>query len=198
VPSKLIVCLGNPGSEYSTTRHNVGWWLADRLAESWGLGPFRRGGAAAAAEGRRGEAEVQIVKPLTYMNRSGQALVALLRAGAFDIASDLLVIVDDVALEPGRARLRASGSAGGHNGLKSIEATLGTRDYARLRIGVGAKPPGVDLADWVLSSPPLEERRAILSLLPELVECLDFWVQEGVEPAMNRCNSPGAGGPDAE
>jgi PTH1 family peptidyl-tRNA hydrolase len=186
---KVIACLGNPGSEYSTTRHNVGWWLADELAERWAIGRFRREGSAAVAAGAVGGEAVEVVKPLTYMNRSGQALARYEGAGAFDVRRDLLVVVDDVALEPGRARLRAAGSAGGHNGLRSVEAALGTQEYARLRIGVGARPPGVDLAGWVLSSPPREERVVILDLLPSLAECVELWIHEGVEPAMNRCNA---------
>lgn len=185
---KVVACLGNPGSEYSTTRHNVGWWLADRLVDDWGLGRFRRDANVAVAIGRYQGVEVQVRKPLTYMNRSGQALTPLRRVSAFDIACDLLLVVDEVALEPGRARLRAAGSAGGHNGLKSVEAALGTREYPRLRIGVGAKPPGADLANWVLSSPPREDRKLILDLLPELVECVGIWVTDGIEAAMNRCN----------
>jgi PTH1 family peptidyl-tRNA hydrolase len=185
---KLIACLGNPGPEYSTTRHNVGWWLADRLAEGWGMGRFRKEGGVALATGSHEGTEVRLLKPLTFMNHSGQALTPLRRASAFSVPEDLLVVVDDVALEPGQARFRASGSAGGHNGLKSVEASLATRDYARLRIGVGARPPGEDLADWVLSSPPREERALILECLPRLVDCVGIWVHEGVEAAMNRCN----------
>src|SRR5690606_22169332 len=99
---------------------------------------------------------VRVLKPVTYMNRSGAALVPL-RSDALDPASDLLVVVDDAALDVGRLRFRARGSAGGHNGLKSIEAVLGTQEYARLRIGVGVRPPGVDLADWVLAPVPGED-----------------------------------------
>jgi peptidyl-tRNA hydrolase, PTH1 family len=185
---KVIVGLGNPGPEYSTTRHNVGWWLADRLLEHWGLGRFKREGDAALAAGRVEGQPVRLVKPLTYMNRSGRALGPYQRLSAFDPAHDLLVLVDDVALEPGRVRLRPSGSPGGHNGLKSVEAALGTRDYPRLRIGVGTKPPRWDLADWVLSSPPAEEREAILTLLPDLVEGVEIWLRDGLEAAMNRIN----------
>ena len=188
---KVIACLGNPGSEYSTTRHNVGWWFAERLVESWGFGRFRKDANLAVALGRFAGEEVRVVKPLGYMNRSGQALAPLRRASAFDISRDLLVVVDEVALEPGRARFRASGSPGGHNGLKSVEASLGTRDYQRLRIGVGAKPPGADLSDWVLSSPPRADRERILEILPALVECTGVWVSEGIEAAMNRCNGVG-------
>lgn len=189
---KVIACLGNPGSEYASTRHNVGWWLADRIAESWDLGRFRKNGPVAVAEGRIEGVRTRVLKPLSYMNRSGPALVAHLRGAEIDIASDLLVVVDDVALEPGRARLRASGSAGGHNGLKSVEASLRTRDYPRLRIGVGARPVGADLADWVLSPPPRDDRQAILAILPSLVDCVGAWVARGTEAAMNDCNAVGA------
>ena len=190
---KVIACLGNPGAEYSTTRHNVGWWLADRLAESWDLGRFKRNGAVAVADGRIEGERAQVVKPLSYMNRSGPALAAHLRNAPLELATDLLVVVDEVALEPGRARLRASGSAGGHNGLKSVEATLRTRDYPRLRIGVGAKPAGADLADWVLSSPSRDDRQAIMAILPSLVDCVGAWVARGTEAAMNECNGIGSG-----
>ena len=189
---KVVACLGNPGAEYSTTRHNVGWWLADRLAESWSLGRFKRNGPVAVAEGRIEGVRTRVVKPLSYMNRSGPALVANLRGTDVDVARDLLLVVDDVALDPGRARLRASGSAGGHNGLKSVEASLRTRDYPRLRIGVGAKPAGADLAEWVLSSPSREDRQAILSILPALVDCVGAWVLKGTVAAMNDCNAVGA------
>src|SRR5690606_22328495 len=110
---KVIACLGNPGSEYASTRHNVGWWLADRIAESWNLGRFKRNGPVAVADGRIEGVRTRVLKPLSYMNRSGPAIVASLRNEEVDVAGDLLVVVDDVALEPGRARLRASGSAGG-------------------------------------------------------------------------------------
>jgi PTH1 family peptidyl-tRNA hydrolase len=189
---KVIACLGNPGAEYSTTRHNVGWWLADRLIESWSFGRFKRSGPVSVSAGKIEGVHAQVVKPLAYMNRSGPALLAYLRNAEIDVAADLLVVVDDVALEPGRARLRASGSAGGHNGLKSVEASLRTQDYSRLRIGVGAKPSGEDLADWVLSSPPREDRQAILGILPSLVDCVAAWIVNGTEAAMNDCNSVGA------
>jgi peptidyl-tRNA hydrolase, PTH1 family len=191
--TRHIVCLGNPGSQYSTTRHNVGWWLADRAATEWGLGRFRKEGVASVARGEVAGHRVQLTKPLTYMNRSAEAVAPLLRQEGLVVERDLLVVVDDVALPPGRARIRAGGSAGGHNGLRSLEALLGSGEYPRLRIGVGAAPPGEDLADWVLSSPPPEDRRLIMELFPELVESLRIWIQEGIEPAMNRTNSAGRG-----
>jgi peptidyl-tRNA hydrolase, PTH1 family len=185
---RAIVGLGNPGPEYADTRHNVGWWLLDALAEAWSLGRFRRDGNAAVASGRVGEFAVRLIKPLTYMNLSGQALRPLLRLNAFQPPRDMLVVVDDVALEPGRVRLRPSGSAGGHNGLRSVQQALGSQEYARLRIGVGGAPPGADLAKWVLSRPSKADRALIEELLPDLVQCVEIWMREGAEPAMNRCN----------
>jgi peptidyl-tRNA hydrolase, PTH1 family len=185
---KAIVGLGNPGPEYEATRHNVGWWVVDALAEAWSLGRFRKDGNAAVASGRVEEYSVRLIKPLTYMNRSGQALRPLLRLNAFDPARDLLVVVDDVALEPGRVRLRASGSAGGHNGLKSIEGAVGSRDYARLRLGVGGAPPGADLANWVLSRPSRADRATIEAVISDLTGCIETWMLDGAETAMNRCN----------
>jgi peptidyl-tRNA hydrolase, PTH1 family len=185
---KAIVGLGNPGPEYADTRHNVGWWLLDAVAEAWSLGRFRRDGNAAVVSGRVGEFAVRLIKPLTYMNLSGQALRPLLRLNAFQPPRDMLVVVDDVALEPGRVRLRPSGSAGGHNGLKSVQQALGSQEYARLRIGVGGAPPGADLAKWVLSRPSKADRTLIEEMLPDLVQCVELWMQQGAEPAMNRCN----------
>ena len=140
--AKVIVGLGNPGREYENTRHNAGWWLLDALARSWGVPKFRAEKTQANATTRVEPHQVRLIKPLTYMNRSGGVLVALKRMNALDLTKDLLVIVDDVALDPGRVRFRPSGSAGGHNGLKSIEQTLGTKDYPRLRLGVGRSRRG--------------------------------------------------------
>src|SRR5690606_7744390 len=128
------------------------------------------------------------LKPWTFMNRSGLAMADLGTAQGFDVGRDLLVVVDDVALDVGRIRFRPGGSAGGHNGLKSIEAALGTRDYPRLRIGVGKPPPGHDLAAWVLSPLPPEEEQRILDLLPLLTEAVEVWAHDGIEAAMSRFN----------
>ncbi len=186
--AKVIVGLGNPGREYDNTRHNAGWWLLDVLAQRWGVPKFRAEKNQAIATTRVEPFQVRLIKPLTYMNRSGSVLVPLKRMGALDLTKDLLVLVDDVALEPGRVRFRPSGSAGGHNGLKSIEQALGTKDYPRLRIGVGAKPPGADLADWVLSPMPRGDRKLVDERLPELAEAVETWMRDGVEAAMDRYN----------
>lgn len=186
---RTVLCLGNPGPEYASTRHNVAWWLADRLADRYDLGRFRKQGPAGVARGRIENVPAQVVKPYTYMNRSGRLVEGLSKVDGFDLVRDLLVVVDEVALEPGRARFRPSGSPGGHNGLKSIQAALGTTEYARLRIGVGAAPPHADKADWVLSNPSRSDRAVILDRIDELVDCVGLWVADGIEAAMNRCNN---------
>ena len=185
---KVVMGLGNPGPEYDATRHNVGWWAADRLAYDWDFEVFRRDGRALVTEGTVGQELVRLVKPTTYMNRSGLAMRPLLQVEGFDPANDLLVIVDDAALAVGRVRFRPEGGAGGHNGLKSVSGALQSNTYARLRIGVGKKPEGADLSDWVLAPMPQEDEELVVGLLPELTKAVEVWIAEGVEPAMNRFN----------
>lgn len=186
--AKAIVGLGNPGPEYERTRHNAGWVLLDHLAARGGFGPYRRADQAVATTGTLAGVPVRLVKPTTYMNLSGQALRAL-RSPTWDPATDLLVLVDEVALPLGRFRLRGAGSAGGHNGLKSIEAHLRRQDYARLRIGVGPKPPEWDdLADFVLSPFRREERRLLDEQLDVMADAVECWLTDGIEAAMNRFN----------
>ena len=186
---RTILCLGNPGPQYSSTRHNVAWWLADRVAERYDLGRFRQQGNAGVARGRIAGVAAQVIKPLTFMILTGRVLHGVARVDGFDLGRDLLVVVDEMALEPGRSRLRASGSPGGHNGLKSVQGALGTQDYARLRIGVGAPPPGWDRAAYVLSSPTKADRQLILDRIDDLVDCIEEWVVSGTEVAMNICNN---------
>ncbi|WP_419856849.1 aminoacyl-tRNA hydrolase [Candidatus Palauibacter irciniicola] len=187
---RLLLALGNPGAKYRDTRHNIGWWLADRLALRWGGGPFRADAdgltAWTTAAARPG---VEIHKPRTYMNLSGEALAALRDRRRFDPAADMLVLVDDVALPAGRFRLRARGSPGGHNGLASISASLGSDDYGRLRLGVGRPPDErIDLAAWVLSRMPRAEEERSLGAFPRAAEAVEYWLEHGVEAAMNRFN----------
>ncbi len=187
---RLIFALGNPGDRYRDTRHNAGWWLADRVARTWGCPGFQPQGITAwTACGRCGEA-VELHKPLTYMNRSGRALEALIESRAFDPASDMLVLVDDAALPPGRIRLRSRGSAGGHNGLSSIAQALGSDAYARLRIGVGQPHDArIDLADWVLAPMTRVEEEATLAAFPRAVDAIEHWLENGIESAMSRFNA---------
>jgi peptidyl-tRNA hydrolase, PTH1 family len=140
-------------------------------------------------EGARAGVPVQVLKPQTYMNRSGVVLAPLRADPGFDPAADLLVLVDDVALEVGRFRLRGAGSAGGHNGLRSVESSLRRQDYARLRIGVGLRPLGQDdLADYVLDRFTPEERAVLDALLDPMADAVECWLDEGIERAMNRFN----------
>lgn len=184
--------LGNPGREYAATRHNVGWWVVDHLADVWRLDGWRKDGHALVAAGTHGGTKLRLVKPQTYMNLSGDALTPYLRQPFWSARTDLLVVVDDVALPVGRYRLRARGSAGGHNGLKHIEHKLRSQEYARLRIGVGppeeAGPVSGDLADFVLGPFGKRERETIEALIPDLATACDLWLREGIAAAMNAHN----------
>jgi PTH1 family peptidyl-tRNA hydrolase len=183
------VGLGNPGPEYEDTRHNAGFRLADRLVTRWRLPQFRRGDRARETQGSWQQLPVRILKPQTYMNRSGTAIAPLRADPAFDPSQHLLILVDDVALPVGRFRLRGAGSAGGHNGLKSVEGVLQRQDYARLRIGVGPPPTGPDeLSDYVLGPFNAEEGDIIEGLLDPMSEAVEAWLQEGIEMAMTRFN----------
>jgi peptidyl-tRNA hydrolase, PTH1 family len=186
---KVIVGLGNPGKEYEHTRHNVGWWLIDHIAERWAFDGWRKDGQSKVAQGHlTGVREsVRLVKPQTYMNLSGGALVQYARRPFWAAANDLLVLVDDVAIPVGTWRLRAEGGAGGHNGLKSIQQTLGTQLYARLRIGVGdpERPPGGPLSDYVLGAVGKRDAAAVRELFPVLTEAVEAWTRGGIKPALD-------------
>ena len=185
---KVILGLGNPGREYERTRHNVGWWVIEALAGVWHIDGWRTDGDARVAAGRLGVSNVRLIKPLTFMNLSGAVLRPLLRRPNWSPASDLLVVVDDVALPVGRYRLRARGSHGGHNGLKSIEQALGSREYARLRVGVHPVDPEYmigDLSNFVLSPFGKRERDAVEDLVPRLIDASEIWVRDGIDKAMN-------------
>jgi PTH1 family peptidyl-tRNA hydrolase len=196
-PMKLIVGLGNPGKAYADTRHNVGWWVIDHLAGVWRFDGWRKDQAALVTDGKVGSLRVRLIKPQTYMNLSGGILRPYLRRESWSAAKDLLVIVDDVALPVGRFRLRARGSAGGHNGLKSIEAAVRGQEYSRLRIGVGPPPDRErkgKLSDYVLNKMGKRERQDIEALFPDLVAQSECWVDEGVAIAMTRFNRKADGG----
>lgn len=181
--------LGNPGPEYEGTRHNAGFWLVDHIARRWKLGPFRRGERARETTGSWDGKPVRLLKPQTYMNRSGAAIAPLRALPEFDPSQDLLVLVDDAAIASGRFRLRGGGSAGGHNGLKSVEGALQRQDYARLRIGVGPIPLGTDdLSDYVLGSFGPDERTVLEELLDPMTDAVESWIAEGIERAMSRFN----------
>ena len=188
---KVIVGLGNPGREYEATRHNVGWWVVDHLADVWRFDGFRRDGEALVSTGMVGSQKVRLVKPQTYMNLSGAVLAPYLRRPFWSAAKDLLVVVDEFALPVGRYRLRPQGSAGGHNGLKSIEHALRSQEYARLRVGIAPtdeRRQVGDLAAFVLSSFGSAERDEVLSLMPRFVDAAELWLRDGIVAAMNTHN----------
>jgi len=184
---KLVVGLGNPGPRYQGTRHNVGFDAVDLLAKRHGLewAAAPRGAEALIANWRMGGTVV--AKPLTFMNLSGAAVVPLLQFYKIEIA-DMLVIVDEVQLETGRIRVRPSGSAGGHNGLKSIIGSLGTDAFPRLRIGVGRGDARRDLADHVLAKFDADERSIIEDAIVRAADACEAFIAEGIEVAMNRFN----------
>jgi PTH1 family peptidyl-tRNA hydrolase len=189
---KVILGLGNPGRQYEATRHNVGWWLLDHLAGVWRFDGWKRDGEAMVTTATIHGTRVRMIKPLTYMNLSGGVLRSYLRRTLWTPSKDLLVVVDEVALPVGRYRIRARGSAGGHNGLKSVEQAIGNQEYARLRIGVGPSEErrGIykDLADFVLAPFARDEREDVLALMPSLENAVDIWIREGIERAMNAHN----------
>ena len=182
-----MVGLGNPGKEYSGSRHNIGFWCVDRLAETWGIDVSRRHRLLLTGEGEIGHTPAVLAKPRTYVNNSGRAVVSLL--ARFRAApADLLVIYDDLDVAPGELRLRARGGAGGHNGMKSIIAAIGTQDFARLRIGIGRPTAGVDEIDHVLGTPATDERKAIDDAVERAAEAAGLVFDEGIDAAMNRFN----------
>jgi PTH1 family peptidyl-tRNA hydrolase len=184
---KLVAGFGNPGRRYAGTRHNVGFDVLDRLATRHGVDWASAPRGIEALVGRWREPDAVIAKPLTFMNLSGQAIVGLLQF--FKIAlPDLLVVVDDANLELGRLRARAGGSAGGHNGLKSVIESLGTDEFARLRIGVGRGDARRDLADHVLATFDPEERASVAEAVDRSADAADLFVAEGITSVMNRFN----------
>jgi PTH1 family peptidyl-tRNA hydrolase len=175
---RAVVGLGNPGPEYAATRHNAGFLLADAVAAHWQLPPFRRAERARATEGSVAGVPVRVLKPTTFMNRSGAALASLRADPAFDPTRDLLILVDDFQIPLGTFRFRPDGSAGGHNGLKSIEGALQSQQYARIRVGVGPLPEGIgDWADYVLAPFEPEQMEEVDALMPQMIEAVEKWLK---------------------
>ncbi len=190
IPKALIVGLGNPGKSYDRTRHNIGFMTVDKLAQKQGLTlKKRREFSGEIAEGHIGADPVILLKPLTFMNLSGEAVAQVLRYWQIDL-SRLIVLVDDVALPLGQLRLRINSGSGGHNGLKSIEACLQTNRYARLRIGVGDREQG-DLSSHVLGRFSAEEEKLVPDVLERAVQAVEIWLDKGLTSAMNFANPKG-------
>ena len=184
----LIVGLGNPGKEYERSRHNCGFRALDILAKDLGCsvdrGKFQGLYGQTVYRGKK----LYLLKPMTYMNLSGRSVLQL--SAYFSIPPQrIIVLFDDISLEPGRLRIRADGSAGGHNGIKSIIQELGSQSFPRVKIGVGAKPhPDYDLADWVLSSFSAQEEKALSVSLPNAAQAALAIIDHGVPEAANRFN----------
>ena len=148
----IIAGLGNPGKKYEGTRHNIGWQVVDELADKHGIRIMESRFRGLVGKGAIGGEKVLLLKPLTYMNLSGESIAEAVRFYKLDAATQLIVISDDISLDVGQLRMRKKGSAGGHNGLKNIIAHLGSEEFMRIKIGVGDKPAGADLVDYVLGS----------------------------------------------
>ena len=184
----LIVGLGNPGREYEKTRHNAGWRAVDRIAEKLNVKIDKLKFQGLYAQVNTATGKLFLLKPQTYMNLSGRSVLQL--SAFFKIPpARIIVLFDDISLEPGRLRLRKDGSAGGHNGIKSIIQELGSQDFPRVKIGVGAKPtPEYDLADWVLSSFSALEEKALAVSLVNAADAALAIIDHGVPEAANRFN----------
>ena len=183
----LIVFLGNPGEQYEHTRHNVAWDVADELAEELDIPIQRLKFKALTHTCTVGGQKAMLMKPVTYMNLSGEAVREA--AQFYKIpASRVLVVYDDVSLPVGKLRVRPSGSAGGHNGIKNIIAHLGTQDFPRIKIGTGAPGEGGDMIDWVIGVPSLGERKVLLESFQRAVRAAECIIEHGCQKAMNDFN----------
>lgn len=184
----IIAGLGNPGKEYENTRHNVGFDVIDALADKYNISVLELKHKAMIGKGYIEGQKAVLVKPLTYMNLSGESLRLVTDYFKSDAESELIVISDDISLPPGQLRVRKKGSAGGHNGLKNIIKMLGTENFQRVRMGVGEKPKNYDLADWVLGHFNKEERAAVDEAAAKAVHAVEMMITDGADAAMNEFN----------
>lgn len=184
----IIVGLGNPKKEYENTRHNIGFDAIDELADANNISVIERKHKALIGKGYIEGQKVILAKPQTFMNLSGESIRALIDYYKIDETDELIVLYDDVSLEPGKLRIRKKGSAGGHNGIKNIIAHLGHDVFQRVKIGVGEKPKGYDLADYVLGRFPKEEKPMICEALKKTRDAVRCMMAEGADAAMNKFN----------
>lgn len=184
----VIAGLGNPDKKYEHTRHNVGFDVIDAIAKKYNVELTEKKHRAVCGSGYIAGRKVLLVKPQTYMNLSGESIAAVLNFYKLDAESELLVIFDDISLAPGRIRVRAKGSAGGHNGIKNIIAMTGTQNFARIKVGVGEKPQGWDLADYVLSRFSKEDRALAEDAFADAADAAELIVAGDLDGAMNRFN----------
>lgn len=184
----LIAGLGNPTKEYDKTRHNVGFSVIDVLADRYQIDISEKKHKALCGRGVIEGQKVLLLKPQTFMNLSGESIRAA--ADYYKIEpEEMIVIYDDISLDPGQLRIRLKGSAGGHNGIKNIIANLGTQDFPRIKVGVGAKPPRMDLADYVLSRFGAGEQKLMEEAFGEAAEAAVMMMTDGAERAMNHFNA---------
>ncbi len=184
----LIAGLGNPTKEYDKTRHNAGFSVIDVLADRYRIDVSEKKHKALCGRGVIEGQKVLLLKPQTFMNLSGESIRAA--ADYYKIApEEMVVIYDDISLEPGQLRIRLKGSAGGHNGIKNIIANLGTQDFPRIKVGVGAKPPRMDLADYVLSRFGAGEQKLMDEAFGEAAEAAVMMMTDGAERTMNHFNA---------
>lgn len=185
----LMAGLGNPDKKYEKTRHNMGFDCIDILAEKLGIKVNKRGFRSRFGKGRIAGQDVILLKPQTYMNLSGNAVAAALKYYKLDPKTDLIVIYDDCDLGIGHLRVRKQGSAGGHNGMKNIITCLsGNEEFVRIRVGIGQRPPQMDMIDFVLGRFPAEERKVIDATLERAADCAEAIVTSGIDKAMNLYN----------
>lgn len=184
----IIVGLGNPTDEYRGTRHNVGFDVIDAIADKYNISVNERKSRAFCGKGVIAGQKVILAKPQTYMNLSGESVRGLVDYYKVDEESELLIIFDDVSLDVGQLRIRKKGSAGGHNGIKSIIQHLGTTVFRRIKIGVGEKPQNYDLADYVLGHFSKEEKEKMADGYQQAVEAVELILQDEIDAAMNRFN----------
>lgn len=185
----LIVGLGNPGRQYEHTRHNVGFDVMDAIAEKYNISISEKKHKALCGKGVINGVKVVLAKPQTFMNLSGESVESLLSYYKLDPEEEMLVIYDDISLAPGNLRIRKKGSAGGHNGIKNIIAQTGTQNFLRIKVGVGEKPKGWDLADYVLERFDEDERAAVEEAIGHAVLAAELMLQGEVDAAMNEFNA---------
>ncbi|MFB5190486.1 aminoacyl-tRNA hydrolase [Alicyclobacillus fastidiosus] len=185
---KVIVGLGNPGPKYEQTRHNVGFWVVDKLAVKLGVSVTKAKFQSLVGESRVGHETVLLVKPQTFMNLSGMAVQEVVNYYRLQAEEDVIIVYDDMDFAPGQLKLRARGSAGGHNGIKSIVAQLGTESFCRMRLGIGRPAPGMDVIGHVLGTFSKDDRVHVDKAAEAAAEAALYIVEHGFERAMNEFN----------
>lgn len=185
----IIAGLGNPTSQYEGTRHNIGFDVMDALAEKYNISISEKKHKALCGKGVIEGEKVLLVKPQTYMNLSGESIAEILNYYKADAEEDFLVVFDDISLAPGNIRIRKKGSAGGHNGIKNIIAMTGTQNFKRIKVGVGEKPKGWDLADYVLGRFSDEDRKKVNDAIEDAIGAVSMILRRETDQAMNCYNA---------